>query len=189
MPAVLQHNWWALAIRGIAAILFGILTFVAPGITLAVLVIWFGAYALIDGIFSIIAAWRAPDGRARWGFLLIEGVAGIAAGILTFIWPMITAAALVFIIAAWAIVTGVLEIAAAIRLRHVITGEWALIAMGALSVLFGLLIMTAPVTGALVITFWIGAYALVFGVLMLILAFRMRHWLRSRVTGPAFGQA
>src|SRR5947199_4340159 len=114
MPAVLRHNWWALAIRGGAALLFGLLTFLIPGVTVAVLVLWFGAYALVDGIFSIIAAWRAPDGHARWGSLLLEGIAGIVAGVLTFVWPAITAAVLVYLIAGWAVVTGILEIVAAI---------------------------------------------------------------------------
>src|SRR3569833_1980304 len=99
MPVVLRHNWWALAIRGIAALLFGLLTFLIPGVTGAVLVLWSGAYALVDGIFSMIAAWRAPDGDARWGSLLLEGMAGIVAGVLTFNWPGITATVLVFLIA------------------------------------------------------------------------------------------
>lgn len=187
MPAILQHNWWALAIRGIAAIIFGLIALAAPGITIAVLVIWFGAYALVDGIFSIIAAWRAPDGRARWGSLLFEGIAGIVAGILTFLWPGVTAAVLIFILAAWAIITGVLEIVAAVRLRRVIAGEWALIAMGVLSILLGFVLIAAPIAGAIAIAFCIGAYAIVFGILMLVLAFRMRHWLRTHVSGPVYG--
>lgn len=188
MPAVLTHNWWALAIRGVVAILFGLLTLAAPGITVAVLVYWFAAYALVDGIFSIVAAWRAPDGRARWGSLLLEGITGILAGILTFFWPAITALTLVYLIAAWSLITGIFEITAAFRLRRVITGEWALIVMGIISVVFGIALAIVPLAGALGIAMWIGIYALIFGVMLLVLAFRMRHWLRSRpVTGPAFG--
>jgi uncharacterized membrane protein HdeD (DUF308 family) len=189
MLLTVQHNWWALAIRGVAAIIFGLLTFFAPGITIAVLVLWFGAYALVDGIFSIIAALRTPDGRSRWGSLLVEGIVGIAAGIVTFLWPAITAAVLIFLIAGWAIVTGILEIAAAIHLRRIITGEWALIALGALSILFGLFLAIAPIAGALAIALWIGAYAILFGVLMLVLAFRMRKWMRMRPVQPAFRPA
>ena len=189
MPAVLKHNWWALAIRGVAGILFGVLTFMAPGISVAVLVMWFGAYALIDGIFSIVAAWRAPDGRARWSSLLLEGLVGIAAGILTFLSPAFTATILVFVIAGWALVTGVLEIFAAIRLRKVIRGEWVLIAMGVVSILFGIALILEPALGAIAIALWIGSYALVFGALLLILTFRMRHWMRSRGMDPAYGSA
>ena len=191
MPAVLRHNWWALAIRGIAALLFGLLTFLIPGVTVAVLVFWFGAYALVDGIFSIIAAWRAPDGHARWGSLLLEGIAGVVAGVLTFIWPGITATILVLLIAAWAVITGVLEIVAAVRLRRVIADEWALILMGVISVIFGVLIFVAPVAGAIAIAFAIGAYAIIFGALMLVLAFRMRNWLRGSgtISGPALHRA
>ena len=181
---MLRHQWWALAIRGIAALVFGLLTFVIPGVTIALLVLWFGAYALVDGIFSIIAAWRSPDGRARWGSLLIEGIAGIVAGVLTFFWPGITAAVLVLLIGGWAVVTGVFEIVAAIRLRRLIAHEWALIAMGVLSVLFGLFIFVAPIAGAIAIAYTIGAYAIIFGVLMLVLAFRMRSWLRGHGTIP-----
>ncbi len=191
MPVVFRHNWWALAIRGIAALLFGLLTFLIPGVTIAVLVLWFGAYALVDGIFSIIAAWRAPDGRARWGSLMLEGIAGIVAGVLTFFWPAITATVLVFLIAAWAVVTGIFEIAAAIRLRRVIAQEWALALMGVVSVIFGVLIFVAPVAGAFGIALAIGAYAIVFGALMLVLAFRMWNWLRTQqtVSGPVFHRA
>jgi uncharacterized membrane protein HdeD (DUF308 family) len=182
---VLRHPWWALAIRGIAALVFGLLTFAIPGVTIALLVLWFGAYALVDGIFSIIAAWRSPEGRARWGSLLIEGIAGIVAGVLTFLWPGITATVLVLVIGGWAVVTGIFEIVAAIRLRRLIANEWALIAMGALSVIFGVIIFTEPLAGAIVIAFTIGGYAIIFGVLLLTLAFRMRRWLRDQGTLPS----
>jgi uncharacterized membrane protein HdeD (DUF308 family) len=181
---MLRHPWWALAIRGFAALVFGLLAFVMPGVTIALLVLWFGAYALVDGIFSIIAAWRAPDGRAHWGSLLIEGIAGIVVGVLTFFWPGITATVLVFLVGGWAVVTGVFEIVAAIRLRRLIANEWALIAMGVLSVVFGLFIFVAPIAGAIAIAYTIGAYAIIFGVLLLVLAFRMRSWLRDHDTLP-----
>ena len=144
----LARNWWALAIRGAAAIIFGLLTFVMPGVTLAVLVLLFGAYAIVDGIFNLIAAFRSPhDERPRW-LLALEGLVSIGAGIVTFAMPGLTALVLVYIIAIWAIVTGVLEIVAAIRLRDVIRNEWWLVASGVLSVIFGLLLVVAPGRGS-----------------------------------------
>ncbi len=167
----LAKNWWALALRGLVAVLFGLLTFLLPGITLATLVLLFGAYALVDGIFNVIAFFKVAS--HHWA-LLIEGVIGIIAGVLTFAWPAITAIALVYVIAFWAIFTGIFEIIAAIRLRKAISNEWLLLLMGVLSLLFGLLILYAPGTGALVIVVWIGTYALVFGIFLMALAFRLR---------------
>jgi uncharacterized membrane protein HdeD (DUF308 family) len=179
MPAVLATNWWALALRGVVAILLGIFTFLLPGITLGALVLLFGAYALIDGVLNLIAAWRAHAGQEHWWVLVFEGIAGIAAGITTFLWPAITTVVLVFLIAAWAIVTGVFEIAAAIRLRKVITGEWVLALLGIISIMFGVFIAAAPIAGALAIALWFGIYAFAFGILMVFLAFRLRGWERS----------
>lgn len=167
----LARNWWALALRGLVAVLFGLLTFLLPGITLVTLVLLFGAYALVDGVFNVVASFRVAS--HHWAFL-IEGVIGIIAGIVTFAWPAITALVLLYVIAFWAIFTGVFEIIAGIRLRKAITNEWLLIAMGVLSLLFGVLIVFAPGGGALAIVLWIGAYALVFGIFLLVLAFRLR---------------
>ena len=160
MLHLLARHWWALALRGVFAVLFGLLTFLIPGITLLTLVLLFGAYAILDGIFDIVSAVRAP-GR-HWP-LVLEGVVGIIIGILTFLWPGITTMVLLYLIAFWAIFTGVLEIVAGIRLREVIANEWLLILMGVLSVLFGFLILIFPGAGALAIVIWIGAYALLFG--------------------------
>jgi uncharacterized membrane protein HdeD (DUF308 family) len=171
MLHTLARNWWALALRGLVAVLFGLLTFILPGITLVTLVLLFGAYALVDGFFNVIAFFRVAS--HHWAFL-IEGVIGIIAGILTFVWPAITAVVLLYLIAFWAIFTGVFEIIAGIRLRKAITNEWLVLVMGVLSVLFGVLILFAPVVGALAIVLWIGAYALVFGIVLLALAFRLR---------------
>ena len=171
MLHTLARNWWALALRGLAAVLFGLLTFFVPGITLVTLVLLFGVYALIDGFFNVIAFFRVP--AHHWA-LLLEGVIGIIAGILTFAWPAITAIVLLYVIAFWAIFTGVFEIIAGIRLRKVITNEWLLVGLGALSLLFGILILFAPGVGALAIVLWIGAYACVFGIALLALAFRLR---------------
>jgi uncharacterized membrane protein HdeD (DUF308 family) len=167
----LAKNWWALALRGLAAVLFGLLTFLVPGITLLTLVLLFGIYALADGAFNVIAFFR-PFAH-HWA-LLVEGLIGLAVGVLTFAWPAITAVALLYLIAFWAIFTGVFEIIAGIRLRKVISNEWLLLFMGLLSLVFGILILFAPGAGALAIVLWIGAYALVFGVFLLALAFRLR---------------
>jgi len=171
MLHALAKNWWALALRGIAAILFGMLTFFLPGITLVTLVVLFGAYSLMDGLFNVIAFFRVAS--HHWA-LLVEGVIGLIAGIVTFAWPAITALVLLYLIAFWAIVTGIFELLAGIRLRNVLANEWLLILMGSLSLLFGVLIVFAPGAGALAIVLWIGAYALIFGIFLLALAFRLR---------------
>lgn len=177
---VLSRNWWALALRGLAAILFGILAFAWPGLTLFVLVIFFGAYLLVDGIFAIVAAVRAAGEEARWWLLLIEGVLGVVAGLVAFFWPGLTALALLYLVAAWAIVTGIMEIVGAIRLRQEIVGEWALILSGVLSFIFGVLLVVIPArAGLLSLTWLIGIYAIAFGVIMLVLAFRVRGLARS----------
>jgi len=171
MLDLLARYWWALPLRGVFAVLFGLLTFFIPGITLLTLVLLFGAYVLLDGIFDIVSAIRTPS--HHWA-LILEGIVGIIAGILTFLWPGITAMVLLYLIAFWAIFTGVLEIVAGIRLREALTGEIWLILMGVLSLLFGLFILIFPGAGALAVAFWIGAYAFVFGIMLIALAFRLR---------------
>jgi len=171
MLHTLAQNWWALALRGLAAVFFGLLTFFLPAITLVTLVLLFGAYAVVDGIFNVIAFFRLMS--HHWA-LLIEGVTGIIAGILTFVWPGITALVLLYVIAFWAIFTGIFEIIAGIRLRKAIPNEWLLVGMGTLSLLFGVAILFAPGLGALAIVLWIGAYALVFGIILMAFAFRLR---------------
>jgi uncharacterized membrane protein HdeD (DUF308 family) len=171
MLHLLARYWWALALRGLFAVLFGLLTFFIPGITLLALVLLFGAYALLDGIFDIVSAIKSPS--HHWAFI-VEGIVGIIIGILTLVWPRITGMALLYLIGFWAIFTGVLEIVAGIRLRAAITNEALLILMGVLSLLFGLLIIIFPSAGALAIAFWIGTYALIFGIMLITLAFRLR---------------
>jgi uncharacterized membrane protein HdeD (DUF308 family) len=161
-------------LRGVIAILFAIFAFLWPGITLGVLVLLFGVYAFLDGVFAIVSAVRAVRGHKRWGAFLLEGIVGILAGLCAWFVPGVTLAFLIFLIAAWAIITGVLEIVAAVRLRRHVPGEWLLIVTGVVSIVFGVLVYIAPIAGAIVIVWWIAAYAFVFGILLLILAFRLR---------------
>ena len=168
-------------LRGVAGIIFGLVTFFAPGISLVALVLVCGAYAFADGILAIISAIRRRGESDRWWVLLPEGLAGVGAGVITLLWPGITALALLYVIAAWALVTGGLEIAAAIRLRKVITGEWLLILAAIASIALGILLVLFPGPGALALVLWIGAYALVSGVLFIALGFRLRSRGKSRL--------
>lgn len=151
MIASLARNWWALALRGLFAILFGILAFIWPGVTVGALVILFGAYALVDGIFALVGAFRAAEAHQRWWPFVWEGLFGIAAGLIAFIYPGMTALMLLYIIAFWAILTGIFEISAAIRLRKEIVGEWALGLGGVASLVFGILLIVYPGAGALTV--------------------------------------
>jgi uncharacterized membrane protein HdeD (DUF308 family) len=182
---LLTHNWWVLALRGLCAILFGIVAFVWPGITLLGLVYLFGAYSLANGILAFVIAARSPKGYPKFGSLIFEGILSVIAGVIAFVVPGFTALALLILIAAWAIATGIMEIAAAIRLRKVIRNEWLLVLAGLVSVAFGVLLLLRPGTGALAVIWWIGSFALLFGVLMIILAFRMRNWRRASIAAPA----
>jgi uncharacterized membrane protein HdeD (DUF308 family) len=174
MNLVLVRNWWALALRGAAAVLFGLIAFLMPGVTLAALVLLFGAYSLIDGVFSIIAGIRAAERHERWWPFVLEGLLSIVVGLIAFLMPAAAAFALLFVVAAWAIITGVLRIGAAIRLRKEIRGEWMLILNGALSVILGILIIVIPGAGLVTLIWWLGAYAVIWGITLITLAFRLR---------------
>jgi uncharacterized membrane protein HdeD (DUF308 family) len=169
----LASNWWLEVLRGVAAIIFGILAFAWPGITLLTLVLFWGAFALVDGVLAIIAAVKGGNPMPRW-WLAIVGIAGLAAGALTFLMPGLTALVLVTFIAVWAIVLGVMEIIGAIKLRKEIQGEWLLILNGVISVLFGLVLLWRPVTGALALVWIIGAYAIILGVIYVIFGLKLR---------------
>jgi len=171
----LSHNWWILALRGLIAVIFGVLAFVLPNITMLTLIYLFGFYALVNGILALVHALSAPKGYPRFGALIFTGIVSIAAGVLAFIWPGITALSFVLLIAAWAIVNGITEIAIAIKLRRVIHHEWSLILAGLLSLLLGMALVLRPVAGALVLLWWIGGFAILFGVLLIGLAFRVRR--------------
>jgi uncharacterized membrane protein HdeD (DUF308 family) len=170
----LARNWWALALRGLFAILFGILVFVAPGITLEVLVLLLAAYFVVDGVGNIIAAFNNRERYNQWWVTLLEGVISILAGIGAFLSPGMTALILLYLIAAWAVVTGVLEIIAAIRLRKEIENEFWLGLGGLLSILFGVALFVWPGTGILTLLWLLGGYAIVSGIFLLMLAFRLR---------------
>jgi len=173
LPAETGH-WWALALRGVIAILFGLAALLRPGIALEALILLFGAYALVDGVFSIVGVFGGTrGGTPRW-LLFVEGAVSILAGLIAFVFPGLTAVALLYLIAAWAVITGISEIATAIRLRQEIQGEWALILGGIASVLFGLILAVLPAVGILSLIWLVGAYAVAFGILLLISAFRVR---------------
>ncbi len=175
MLGTLKRHWWLLVLRGLAAVLFGVLAFIWPNLALASLVLLFGAYALVDGVLTIIAAFRRTDTDRHWWVLLLEGVVGILAGVAAFVWPGLTALALLYLIAAWAIITGIFEIIAAVRLREEIEGEFWLGLGGLLSLIFGILLVLMPGPGALAVVWLIAGYAIAFGVLLVILGFRVRQ--------------
>jgi len=172
----LARRWWTLVARGLAAIAFGVLTLAAPGISLFSLVILWAAYAFADGLFALIFAARGAREHRPWGWLVIEGLVGIAAAVATVAWPSITALVLLVAIGLWAVVTGVLEIAAAVELRRVIRNEWLLALSGVLSVAFGALVLAFPGAGALAVLSLIGAYAVVFGVVLIALGLRLHRF-------------
>jgi uncharacterized membrane protein HdeD (DUF308 family) len=176
MLLAIVRNWWVLLVRGICAVLFGLLAFTWPGLTLFALVILYGAYALADGVTAIWLAFAGgPHENGRmWWQMLIVGLLGIAAGIVTFAWPGVTALVLLVLIACWAIVRGIFEIAAAIRLRKVIEHEWMLAAAGVLSVLFGIVLLARPGAGALALIWVIGAFAIIWGAVAIGLSFKLR---------------
>src|SRR6266567_5987567 len=175
MLHALAKCWWLLLLRGIAAIVFGVLAFVWPGLTLVTLVMLYGAFALVDGVISLIAAFTGSAKPVPTWWLVVVGLLGIAAGIVTFAWPGITAILLVLFIGAWALVHGIFEIIGAIQLRKEIDNEWMLILSGVVSVLFGLIVLLAPGAGALGLIWAIAVYSIVFGISFVALAFRLRN--------------
>ena len=176
LSGTLSRAWWLLLLRGIAAVAFGLIAWFQPGISLASLVLVFGAYCLADGILGVWTAVSGSRDHEYWWLLLLEGLLGIGIGALTFLAPGVTALALLFYIAIWAIATGVLEITAAIRLRREISNEWLLLLSGLASVAFGVLLAAQPGAGALAVLWLIGSYAILFGVLLLMLAFKTRKF-------------
>jgi uncharacterized membrane protein HdeD (DUF308 family) len=170
----LSRYWWVPVVRGLCGILFGVIAFANPGVALTVLVLWFGAWALVDGSFSVASAIGSRKSNADWGLELVGGILGIVVGILTFRAPGITALGLVLYIAAWSLVRGAIDIVLAIRLRREIQGEWLLVLAGIASIVFAALLMWNPGPGALALLWLIASYAIVFGVLAIIFGIRAR---------------
>jgi uncharacterized membrane protein HdeD (DUF308 family) len=172
MSEALSESWWSVGLRGILGILFGLICLLTPGLAVEVFVILFAAYMLVDGVFAIAAGIKAARNGERWGLLILEGIVDLAAGLVAVLWPAITLVALIWIIAVWAIVSGALMLGAAftLNLDH---GRWWLALGGIASIIFGILLVIEPLIGAVVLTMWIGAYALVFGIFLLILAFQL----------------
>jgi uncharacterized membrane protein HdeD (DUF308 family) len=185
MSASLARNWWLIALRGVIAILFGVVAFAAPAAFVLSLVLLFAGYMLVDGIFAIVGAVRAAQRHERWGFLLLEGIVDIIVAVAAALVPAAAVWAFVLLLAAWALVTGGLMIAAAFRL-HLHYGRWWLGLGGLVSILFGIALILEPGMSALVLTWWIGAYSFAFGVLLLILAIKLRS--RHAAAGPVVGR-
>lgn len=188
MLETLARNWWAIVLRGVFAVLFGLGAFFWPGITLAVLVLLYGAYLFADGIMAVV--WALMGRRAGpfpWGVFL-AGLVSIVGGLVTFFMPGLTALVLLYLIAAWAIVRGVFEIIAAFHLRRELTNEWLLALNGILSVLFGILLIAAPGAGALAVLWMIGTFAVIVGILMIVLGFRLKGLQGTVAQRPAYGR-
>lgn len=187
MAATPAHDWWVVLVSGIIAMLFGILAIVLPHITLFVLILLFGIYALIDGISSLARAFSAGKRGQRWIWPTLGGIVGIVAGVIALVLPGVTAVALIYIIGAWAIVTGIFEIITGISMRHEISHEWLMILGGVISVIFGALVLARPGIGALAIVWLIGFFALVIGVQRIMLALRLRNLQEQLTTGTMPG--
>jgi uncharacterized membrane protein HdeD (DUF308 family) len=184
---LLAQNWWLFTLRGVLGIIFGLIALIFPGATILSLVIFFSAYMLVDGVFGIISAVRAIRRKEdRWGLLIFEGLLNIAVGIAAFLWPGLTVVAFVWLIAAWAIVSGGLMTAAGYRL-NMEHGRWWMVLGGLLSLAYGVLLIITPLIGAIVLTWWLGAYALVFGVALVIFSFKLRSWQQERASPTPVG--
>jgi uncharacterized membrane protein HdeD (DUF308 family) len=175
MAQVLIGNWWALAIRGVFAIIFAVIAFIRPGITAEVIILFFGAYAIVDGVFALVAALRAARHHGRSGALLLEGILDVLIGVIVFWQPGAALIALIYLIAIWAVISGIALIAAGIAMIR-INGEWLLVLSGIISILFGIILFVQPGAGVVALSWWLGIYALLFGISLIGAAFRLRHW-------------
>ena len=184
MSSLLAQNWWAVALRGVFAIVFALIALFSPGATILSLVLFFSAYMLVDGVFGIVSGIRAASNHQRWGLLILEGILNILVGVIAFIMPRLTVLFFVTLIAVWSLITGVLMIVAAFKLNPEYGRGW-LIFSGIVSVLFGVALLIAPLVGAVVLTWWLGAYALVFGVTLIVLAFKLKGRKDDMASGAA----
>jgi uncharacterized membrane protein HdeD (DUF308 family) len=173
MNDVLANNWWVVALRGVFAVLFGIIAFAMPGVTMLSLVIVFAAYSLVDGVAGIVMAVRGARRGERWGWLLANGILGIIAGAIALVWPGVTILAYVLLVAAWALISGAFMVIAAFQLK-IDHGRFWLGLAGVASLIFGVLLVIAPLIGAVVLTLWAGAHALILGVILLMLSWKLR---------------
>lgn len=181
MKNLLAQYWWLIALRGVLGVLFGIIALLVPVATILALVILFSAYMLVDGAFTLYAAYQAARQKKKWGLLVLQGLANLAAGTVAFLWPGLTVLAFVLLLAAWTIVSGCLQLATAYRIDQ---GRWWFVLGGIASVIFGILLIASPVTGAVVLTWWMGAWAVVFGAFLIVAAFRLRS---QRSKSPSVG--
>ena len=190
MNALLAQNWWAIALRGIVAILFGLVALLLPGAVMLSLALLFAAYLVVDAAFGMVAAVRAARSHERWGLLLVEALLNLAMGVIAAVFPVAAVLAFVLVTAAWALLTGGLMLAAAFRL-HISHGRWWLALGGIVSIAWGILLVIAPLIGAVVLTWWLGGYAIVFGILLLAAAFHLRsqHIAPGGATDNASGLA
>lgn len=184
MVRSLSQNWWLVVLRGVLAILFGIAAFAWPGITLLTLILFFGVYAIVDGVIAIVTGLSRTRETPRWWMFLLEGLLNIGAGIVALLMPGLATLVLIYILAFWAVITGILEIVAAVRLRHEITNEWFLALGGVLSIGLGVLLFLQPAAGSLAIIWAIAAYAVLFGIVLVILGIRLRSWRAEEPRAP-----
>lgn len=181
LSEILADSWWAVGLRGVLAIAFGLICLLVPSAAILALILLFSAYMLVDGVLAIASGIKAARSGERWGLLILEGIVDIAAGVIAFLWPAITAVAFVILIAVWAIISGALMLTAALTLK-IDHGRWWLALAAIASVIFGIVLLIAPVVGAMVLTWWLGAYAIVFGVFLLVLAFQLHGKKEERET-------
>ena len=180
LSEVLADSWWAVGLRGLLGIAFGLICLLVPSAAILALILLFSAYMLVDGVLAIVSGIKAARNGERWGLLILEGVVDIAAGVIALLWPAITAVAFVILIAVWAIISGALMLTAAFALK-VDHGRWWLALAGIASLIFGIVLLIAPVVGAVVLTWWLGAYAIVFGIFLLVLAFQLHGKMEEQV--------
>jgi uncharacterized membrane protein HdeD (DUF308 family) len=181
---VALRNWWMVALRGVLALLFGLVALFFPRIALLAFIYVFAAYAIIDGLVAITVAIRERGSLSRWGWVLAEGILSVAAGVVAAVYPGLTALVLLYVVAAWAILTGIAELVTAFSIREQASREWALGAAGVLSIVFGILLFISPRAGILALLWVVGLYAILFGILFLVRAFQLRSW-ASSATAPA----
>jgi uncharacterized membrane protein HdeD (DUF308 family) len=187
LSEIWADSWWAVGLRGLLGIAFGLICLLVPSAAILALILLFSAYMLVDGVLAIASGIKAARSGERWSLLIFEGIVDIAAGVIAFLWPAITAVAFVILIAVWAIISGALMLTAAftLKLDH---GRWWLALAAIASVIFGIVLLVAPVVGAVVLTWWLGAYAVVFGVFLLVLAFQLHGKKKARTTAKALAK-